>query len=292
LTYDAAHHRLYAVNAGSDSVSVFAVDGDRLRLRQVVPSRGDFPVSVAAHGDLVAVLDAGGPGAVATYRWVRGRLLPVPGGVRSLGLANTSPPLFIAAPAQVGFDPSGRHLVVTTKQANTIEVWSVGPTGRLGRHVSNPSAGAVPFAFLFDRFGDLVVTEADASTTTTYRLRADGRLTVLTPQVPDGGAALCWATEAGRYVVGANAGSDTLSSYRTGPKGGLVLAQAVAAHTDAGPIDLTTAAGGRFVYVQAAVAGSVQGFRVRPDGSLALVATVHGLPAFGAQGGMEGIAAT
>jgi hypothetical protein len=35
---DRAAGLLFAVNAGSDSVSVFGVNGDRLHLRQVVPS--------------------------------------------------------------------------------------------------------------------------------------------------------------------------------------------------------------------------------------------------------------
>src|ERR1039458_2098702 len=54
LTYDSAHSLLYAVNAGSNTVSVFSVRGDQLRLRQVVASGGTFPVSVAVHGDLVS----------------------------------------------------------------------------------------------------------------------------------------------------------------------------------------------------------------------------------------------
>lgn len=38
LVYDAGQHLLYAVNAGSDTVSVFSVLGDRLALRQVISS--------------------------------------------------------------------------------------------------------------------------------------------------------------------------------------------------------------------------------------------------------------
>src|SRR5439155_2477928 len=58
LTADREHGRLLAVNAGSDSVSVFKVRGDALVLRQVVGSRGAFPVSVSAFGDVVYVLNA------------------------------------------------------------------------------------------------------------------------------------------------------------------------------------------------------------------------------------------
>ena len=43
LTYDPRQSLLYAVNAGSNSVSVFSVRGDDLTLRQVVSSRWNVP---------------------------------------------------------------------------------------------------------------------------------------------------------------------------------------------------------------------------------------------------------
>src|SRR3954452_19655947 len=58
LTYDHASHLLYAVNAGSNTVTVFDVRGDQLHRVQVVASGGTFPVSIAAHGHLVYVLNA------------------------------------------------------------------------------------------------------------------------------------------------------------------------------------------------------------------------------------------
>ncbi len=58
LAYDPAHALLYAVNAGSNTISVFGVSGDRLALREVLRSGGTFPVSVAVHGNLVYVLNA------------------------------------------------------------------------------------------------------------------------------------------------------------------------------------------------------------------------------------------
>src|SRR5215469_12225375 len=62
LSYDRLHGLLYAVNAGSDTVSVFTAFGDRLALRQVVSSGGTFPVSVTVHGNYVYVLNALGGG--------------------------------------------------------------------------------------------------------------------------------------------------------------------------------------------------------------------------------------
>ena len=68
LQYDAAQHLLVAVNAGSNSVTVFGVHGTRLHQRQIIGSGGQFPVSVAIHGNLVYVLNALRGGSVQGYR--------------------------------------------------------------------------------------------------------------------------------------------------------------------------------------------------------------------------------
>src|SRR5580704_4466991 len=57
LTYDREDGLLYAVNPGSDTISVFAVLGEQLALRQVISSGGSFPVSVTAYHGVVYVLN-------------------------------------------------------------------------------------------------------------------------------------------------------------------------------------------------------------------------------------------
>src|SRR5207245_373758 len=122
---------LLAVNAGSDTISVFHVDGDRLELRQVLPSGGPFPTAFAVQDNLVYVLDAGGQGFVSGYRIAGGRLHPIEGSTRTLLLGNAPVPFFLSSPAEVGFTPGGEHLIVTTKTHNTFDVFSAGPDGRL-----------------------------------------------------------------------------------------------------------------------------------------------------------------
>src|SRR5664280_2752359 len=94
LTFDRGNSLLYAVNAGSNTVSVFSVRGDRLTLRQVVNSGGAFPVSVAVHGNLVYVLNAENGGAVQGYVVAFDHLVPLPGSNRALGLNPTATPQF------------------------------------------------------------------------------------------------------------------------------------------------------------------------------------------------------
>src|SRR5438477_5754607 len=115
LVYDAEHKLLFAVNAGSDTVSTFGVDGDTLSLENVVASGGQFPASIAVHHDLVYVLNSGGTGIVQGFRIEDDGLSPIAGSARTLGLANANPPFFLTSPGQVGFTPDGRQLVGTPK---------------------------------------------------------------------------------------------------------------------------------------------------------------------------------
>src|ERR1700761_3909304 len=75
LAYDPIQRLLYAVNAGSNTVSVFSVRGDQLALRQVIASGGSFPVSVAVHGTSVYVLN-GVSASLQGYVSFFGRLYP------------------------------------------------------------------------------------------------------------------------------------------------------------------------------------------------------------------------
>ena len=86
LTYDAEHALLFAVNAGSNTVSVFSVHGDNLTRQEILPSFGQFPVSVAVHDDLVYVLNALGGGSVQGYGIFGEHLFPLGGSNRALGL--------------------------------------------------------------------------------------------------------------------------------------------------------------------------------------------------------------
>ena len=73
-------------------MSVFAVRGDRLALRQVLPSVGEFPVSVAVHDDLVYVLNARAGGSVQGYGIFGDQLLPLPAStVRSVSTRRRLP---------------------------------------------------------------------------------------------------------------------------------------------------------------------------------------------------------
>ena len=289
LVYDAADGLLFAVNAGSDSVSAFSVHGDSLQLESTVPSGGQFPASIAVNGRLLYVLNSGGTGIVQGFRIAGDHLVRIPGSARSLGLANTDPPNFLTSPGQVGFTPDGSQLLVTTKASeNTIDVFQVSPNGRLSTApVANTSATPVPFAFTFTPEGRLAAGEAGASTVSTYEIQPDGTLTGAKSQA-DGQTALCWITRVGDHYYVSNTGSNTLSGYTIGSDGqpSLVGATGVVATTEPGPIDSTSPPGTSFLYAETG-SGTVDEFSVNSDGTLAPLGVIGGLPV-----GIEGIASS
>ncbi|MEU1178391.1 beta-propeller fold lactonase family protein [Streptomyces sp. NPDC005820] len=296
LVYDDRSGLLLAVNAGSGTVTSFQVRGQKLTHRRVVGSGGDFPSSITVSGRVAYVMNAGGAGSVQGFRITADGLRPLPGSRRSLGLDNEKVPLFSSSPGQVAFTPDGRALVVTTKSANTIEVFPVGRDGRPAeKAVVSRSAGEVPFAITFDRSGRMLVAEAAKSTVSTYTVRSDGRLKLLQRPLANGQNTLCWLERAGAFFYGGNTGNSTVTGYRMDRHGRLALthAQGIATPPSAqsqGVIDLAVTKDEKFLYVQNATSGTVDGFRIGGDGSLTKVTTATGLPAF-ADSGMEGITA-
>lgn len=59
------HRWLFAVNAGSGTVSSFKVEGSHLTLVDTEPTNGSLPTALAQSGDLLYVLNAGGNGNVS-----------------------------------------------------------------------------------------------------------------------------------------------------------------------------------------------------------------------------------
>jgi|SRR5579875_1867088 len=280
LTY--ANGQLYAVNAGSNTVSVFAVRGDQLSLRQVISSGGTFPVSVAVHGHLVYVLNALNGGSVQGYWSIFGRLVPIPRSNRPLHLDPTATPQFTNTPGQVAFTPSGSQLIVTTKDnGNDVDVFGVGFAGALSRApVVNSEPNTLPFAVTFDPAGQVILAEAGTNALASFSLSASGHLTQL-EQVGTGQQATCWVASDGRHLFASNAGSGTVTSYTDGAAGKLtVLGQA---STDPGTVDAAVSPHGGYLYVQTGGNGIVDEFSVS-GGSLTEIGSVTVANAVGAEG--------
>ena len=286
LTYDRADNLLFAVNAGSNTVSVFAVFGDHLALRQVISSGGTFPVSVTAQRGAVYVLNAEEGGSIQGYAVVFGHLVLVPSSHRSLGLITGKPgeaEQFTHTPGQVAFSPDGSKLIVTTKAAGqSIEVFTVYPWGGLSQNPVVNSDETVPFGVTFDPQGHLLVAEA-AGALASFQLNENGTVTEL-DSVKTKQAATCWVTPAAGYYYTSNAGSATLSGFQATSGGQLTLL----GNTETHPGTVDGASIGNLLYVQGGGEGSVDEFKVQADGSLEKLGSVIVPDAVGGEGIVAG----
>jgi hypothetical protein len=228
------------------------------------------------NGDLLYVLNAGGPGACNVSPNVTGFQVDASGHMSQVtaaqdifpGLptgsgANCSaasaagfagltgapvadftcglnPPSFARSPAQIRFTPDGSQLIVTVKGTSSIFVFPLDQQGRAGAPTISPSPlPALPsfFGFTFDKNGHLLVTELFGSSTS----------------IPAG-------------AMGA------LTSYTVSNSGSL---HAISSHVGDGG----TAAcwitiepkNGKYVYVANNLSASISSYSVGGDGSLTLL---------------------
>jgi 6-phosphogluconolactonase len=279
---------LFAVNAGSNSVSEFAVFGDQLQLLSTVPSGGVMPVSVAVKQDLVYVVNGGGTPNISGFviNPFNNSLVPLQGSTQNLP-GGTS-----ASPAQISFTPDGGLVVVTEKGTNLIDTFSL-HEGIAQSGTSFPSNGTEPFGFAFAQDNEAVVSDVTGgpggtSALTSYDVPENGNLTVITPALGDTQKAACWVvvTRNGKFAYTANTASSTISSYTVSEDGNLVLLNPTAASFAAGGVPLDMALSGRFLFVRIFNGGTIATFRVEADGGLMPIGVASGVPA-----GSQGIAA-
>jgi 6-phosphogluconolactonase len=269
---------LFAVNAGSNSLSAFAVDDEKLTLASVTPSGGTMPISVTSHSHVVYVLNAGGAGNITGFRIDRhGKLAPIAESTQGLGGGATGP-------AQVKFANGGEFLVVTEKTANQIAVFEV-DDGIAQPPTLTLSAGQTPFGFDIDPRDHVIVSEAASASASSYRLRErTDDLAVISAAVPTNQAAPCWliVTPNGRYAYTGNAGAGNITGFAIRRDGVLerISASGADASTGAGShtIDLTVSDDGGYLYALANVGQTVTAFRIARDGSLSQAGQFVGVP--------------
>ncbi len=258
-----ANSLLFAVNAGSNSISAFRLDEGGAALIGTSPSQGTLPVSIAVHGRLLYVLNQGSDSIAGFRIQADGSLQPLPESTRPLSGSGV-------VGVQIAFSASGEFLVVTEKLGGTIDVFPVlDGIAQPGRF--NPSAGAVPFGFALDRLDRLIVSEAAASTVSSYALDPDsGSLSVISRSVPTNQGAACWVAETpnARLAFSANAASGSISSFAIDRLGRLAdlgyVPIASAAHTT----DMAVDEDGRLLFALDDGVRTINGFRVERDGTL------------------------
>lgn len=248
-------HALLVVNAASNTVSYFRIHSDgTLELVDAAPSGGPDPVSVDAHGRRVVVLNQGN-NTVGSLVLTDHALVP-----------STHAPVALsseaATPVQIGFTPSGAHVIVTEKVSSSIDTFNVSSDGRLTGLRHTVSTGTAAYGFGFSAGGEAIVSDAGggaggASAATSYRVGATGVLHPIS-EVGESQAAACWlvVNGAGTRAYLANAGSGTVSSYNVGSGGALTLRSDIAATVGVHPIDEVLGGGWFFVLTTTEIASA------------------------------------
>jgi 6-phosphogluconolactonase (cycloisomerase 2 family) len=293
LTLSQDRSLLFAVNAGSGTVSVFTVHGAFLFLRDRAASGGSEPVAVAQWRDLVYVLNQGGSGSVVAFR--------LEAGGRLRQIRNST--VFLTANATGGsslsISPDGRFLTVVERLANKIDAFQIKSDGTLAHIVANSSPGAGAFSAIFAPEGNLLVSETgvagvmNGSAASSYAITQDGMLSAFTQSIPTLGAANCWnaVTPDGRWVYFSNAGSATIAGFAIGktgqltPIGGTIVGTNPEGSTN---LDIAITANGRYLYTLNSGTGTIGIFKIQQDGTLLSLGEAGELPA---NSGLNGIAA-
>ena len=279
---------LFVVNAGSNDVSTFRVDGASLSLVGTTSSGGTLPVSIATSNHTLYVLNSGSNTVRGFDIGENGSLTPNAGASASLGAG-------ASGAAAIRASRDGKFLVVTERDSRSIDVFTIGDHGHLGVAVRSVSSGVSPFGFDFVNGDEIAVSEAGSAASSLYAVNRNGSLTVEAPSVSTNGqAATCWliATTNGHFAYTANAGSGTISGYGIGVHGALQLLapSGISGTTGPGstPLDLDLSRGDHFLYVLESGTGRIGAFAVAENGSLTALAGIGGLAP---QSGFQGLAA-
>jgi 6-phosphogluconolactonase len=275
---------IFAVNAGSNDISVLAVKEDGLTLVDRKPSGGLHPISITEHHGVAYVLNngsaAGSSDNISGFRVSRnGDLTAIPGSTRPLSAGATGP-------AEIRFDEEGETLIVTEKDKNVIDTYSLNSNGLAYGPTSIASNGVTPFGFAFGKRGQVFVTDAaggapNASALSAYELTETG-LRAIGAASGTHQSSACWAatTHDGRFVYTANTASNTITGFSVAHDGHLSLldADGRTAATEGAPADLGFSNGDRFLYIVNGASHSISGFQVAEDGSLTPAGGFSGLP--------------
>lgn len=268
---------LYAVNAGSNSISVFRTTQDGLERVDLEPSGGDHPISVTVHNNLLYVLNGGTTNCMGGTPSItgftvspKGRLEPIPGSTRPVSGGSLS------GCAQVSFTPDGNVLVVTQRASDKIDTFLVDRgTGLTTGPIVNESNGAGPFGFTFTQRGQLLTTEnfggaPGQGAASSYEVPSTGVLVPISGPVRNNRSDTCWIvnTDDSRYAYVTNFMSGDISSYRVETDGTLVLLNPIAAVIGFGAADQSLSDNSQYLYARQVTDGTIHAFRVENDGTL------------------------
>jgi hypothetical protein len=286
-----------AVDAGSNEISVLRIEPDgslRLVPNGVTSSRGILPVSIAVHGDIVYVANAGLGGT--DYSGFRlsavGTLLPIRGATVALPAGSQ--------PGDVLFNGDGTRLVGTRVGTSEIDSFTIDSAGRPVAAPGSPfpAQGLGPFGSEFRPTDpeQLFVSNAHnvgggTGTVSVFRDGADGTLTPLgSSPFGDLQTAPCWVeiSPDGRFLFTVNTASGTISRFSIARDGALDLlgSTAIRGAGGVGSVDARLSPDGRWLFVDESSAHAVGAFAVDGGSLTEVTSSPTALPGGAASGGI------
>jgi 6-phosphogluconolactonase len=269
---------LLAVDAGSNQISVLRIRRDG-SLKPVgggpVSSNGVNPVSIAVHGRLVYVANAGTATSNGGTNYT-GFTLDTGGLLRPLAGSTVTLPDG-SQPGDVLFSPDGRKLVGTRVATSLIDSFTVNHHGRLTAAPGSPFAAqrVGPFGSKFrpTNASQLYVSNAhdgaNAGSISAFTVAASGALTPIgASPFPNNQTAPCWVeiSHDGKVLFAVNTASRSISSYAIATGGSLTLLQNAPIKAAGTPEDARLSPDGRTLWVVDPTANTVSGFTVDGGG--------------------------
>jgi Lactonase, 7-bladed beta-propeller len=209
---------VFAVNAGSNSVTSFRATSAGWVKADVAKSGGVFPLSLTTHGKLLYVLNTNSANIAGFKFDSAGHMTPIKGSNQNLA-QNVFPGLS----RQVAFDNTGKWLIVSKfgnpfapggpSPLNSIDTFKVSASGAAGPAITSNATVPLPFSINFDSGDRLILTEVGNPTATgfvdTFNLLPNGHLTpIQSAPTSSGGNAPCWGALTRKgflYVTNADA---------------------------------------------------------------------------------------
>jgi 6-phosphogluconolactonase (cycloisomerase 2 family) len=139
---------LFVPNAGDNTISAFQITSKGPKLVDRVTSGGILPVSLTVHKNTLYILNEVS-GTIFGYHFSKtGFLTPIVNSEQALSTVGN-----LGVAAQIGFDPSGKTLVVSLRALpatkGTIDTFKVNGDGSTGPAVAHTADDANPFGFAF-----------------------------------------------------------------------------------------------------------------------------------------------
>jgi hypothetical protein len=247
---------LFAVNPGSNDISVFAMRQDgSLRLLSRTPSGGPSPVSLAVHDDLLYVANQGDPvfepgepvgPRIANYTGFKvkrdGKLQPIEGSTVTLNPGDT--------PTDILFNKKGDLLMGARLGGRTIDSFRVNDNGRLTRSDAINTLG--PFGLSFHPFKEdrLLAATFFAPGASSYDVSRRGNVSVISDIIDPPGIDNCWTavTPNGQLLWTSSFIPGVLSLFNIERDGSLEFVSTHASPDGTTASDITIDATGRFLY--------------------------------------------